>query len=145
MVKKASSTHQAILSQQHWQDMHPTLHVRGSHIILLAKGLMQLTLIAIFVNLRSTDSKLHAILYFSVCGVYTALILLRKPYNYERINLRERLSMLAVCCLGLLSVLRTHISIMSDLSFYIALPVVYTVFFFTGLIIHASIQSITLC
>jgi len=134
----------AILSRPFWQDLHPGLHVKGSPMLLVAKAFMQLALIATFVSLRTTHPTWHAILYFCISGAYTVLIHFLRPYNYERLNLWERLSMLAVCYYALLGVLKTHTSSISDLYTTVSLAVALSLLLILGLFLqclHPKYQS----
>ena len=73
---------------------------------ILVKSSLQLYLIAAYTTLSGSYPLVHAILYLSLVTLYTVCTFIIKPYNYERLNLWERVGTLAVLLYGIFGLLK---------------------------------------
>lgn len=96
----------AVFSRPHWQQHQTRLHIKANPRTLLGKSVLQLVLIAAYVSLPFNYPLLHALLYLSSNVTYTVFSLTTKPYNYERANLWERLTLISVLLYGILGILK---------------------------------------
>jgi len=96
----------AVFTRPLWQQCQSRLHIKANPRTFLAKSALQLVLIAAYVTLPPNYPALHAGLYLSANAAYTVFSLTVKPYNYERINLWERLTLLLVLIYSVLGVLK---------------------------------------
>ena len=122
----------AVLTRPVWQDLHPSLHIKGSVIGLLSKAVLQLFLIASFVSLRAKYPTVHAVVYLLFTGLYSIWLFFITPYNYERLNLWEKIAMLAVCIYALFGLIKVTFPATPSIWMHISLYSSYLILFLVG-------------
>lgn len=95
----------AAYSRPLWQQSRTGLNLKIQPFFLLLKTCVQILLIAIGKSLQSTSEVAHGVVFTVIIGVFTGLIYKLQPFNYNRCNLWEFSSMLAVSYLSFLATL----------------------------------------
>ena len=112
----------AAYSRPLWQQSRTGLNLKIKPFFLLLKTCCQILLIAIGKSLQSTSPIAHGIVYTILISVFTVLIYILKPFNYNRCNLWELSSMIAVSYLSFLATL-SNVKSPTHVGWFIALAV----------------------
>ena len=131
----------AVINRPYWQGLHHSLHIRGSVVGLLSKGLFQLTLITVFVCFRSSYSTVHAVFYLTASVLYTVLLFFIRTYNYDRLNLWEKLTMSGVCIYGVLGCIRTQSSLIPSEWLCGIIYITFSILYITGVVLQCVLHK----
>lgn len=97
----------ALWSRPLWQQLQPDLHVKYQPLGLLIHTVFLSVFAAAQISLQSLSPTLHSIVYSSVAAVYLAVLMITKPFNYERANLWRRLLVAGVVVNGVIETVVT--------------------------------------
>jgi ABC-type branched-subunit amino acid transport system substrate-binding protein len=105
----------AAYSRPLWQESRTGLNLKIKPFFLLLKTCYQILLIAIGKSLQSSSPMAHGVVYTILISIFTVCIYKIQPFNYNRCNLWELSSMIAVSYLSFLATLSyakepTHIA-----------------------------------
>jgi ABC-type branched-subunit amino acid transport system substrate-binding protein len=95
----------AAYSRPLWQQSRTGLNLKIQPFFLLLKTCVQILLIAIGKSLQSTSPLAHSIVFTILISMFAAVIYRLRPFNYNRCNLWEFSSILAVSYLSFLATL----------------------------------------
>lgn len=93
----------AAFSRPLWQNSTTELNLKIQPFFLLLKTCVQILLIAIGKSLQSISPLAHGIVFTLLISVYALVIHKLKPFNYNRCNLWQLSSILAVAYISLLA------------------------------------------
>jgi ABC-type branched-subunit amino acid transport system substrate-binding protein len=125
----------AAYSRPLWQQSRTGLNLKIQPFFLLLKTCVQILLIAIGKSLQSTSQVAHGIVYTVIISVFTGLIYKLQPFNYNRCNLWEFSSMLAVSYLSFLATL-SHAKDPKNIGWFIALIFGWGVIFLVSVLVQ---------
>jgi hypothetical protein len=86
------------------------MHLKTRQTFYLQKSLVEVMLVGIRRGLRSRSKLAHGVVYIAVIFIHLILSLIRKPFNYQRLNLWFSFSMFMVLIIGTTSLLEGSIS-----------------------------------
>ena len=102
----------AILFRPLWQTLDTELHIKTYPRFILIKTIFQLLLVALYKAILPVSTLIHSISYLLLMAVFWVLTLKCPGFNYKRVTHWQRLSVLGVLWLGVVSVLGQHVSFM---------------------------------
>ncbi|CAG9318589.1 unnamed protein product [Blepharisma stoltei] len=93
----------AVFFRPLWQELQQNLHVKAVPGYLMVKSVAQTILIVLAKTLKRSSDISHGVAFVILMMTYIAIISRIKSYNYDRFNLWQFLSLIAVVWLALLS------------------------------------------
>jgi ABC-type branched-subunit amino acid transport system substrate-binding protein len=99
-----------IITRPLWQELIPDMHLKTRQTFYLQKSLVEVILVGIRRGLRSRSRFAHGVVYIAVIFIHLILSLIRKPFNYQRLNLWFSFSMFMVMIIGTTTLLENSIS-----------------------------------
>ena len=112
----------AAYSRPLWQQSRSGLMLKIQPFFLLLKTCFQILLIAIGKSLQSSSPIAHGVVFTIIISIFTGLIYKLKPFNYNRCNLWEFSSMVAVSYLSFLATL-SYVRNPTHIGWFIALAI----------------------
>ena len=110
----------AAYSRPLWQQSRSSVMIKIQPFFLLLKTCFQILLIAIGKSLQSSSPIAHGVVFTIIISIFTGLIYKLKPFNYNRCNLWEFSSMVAVSYLSFLATL-SYVKNPTHVGWFIAL------------------------
>jgi ABC-type branched-subunit amino acid transport system substrate-binding protein len=98
-----------VVTRPLWQELIPDMNVMTRQTFYLQKSIVEVVLVGIRRGLRSSHSLTHGVIYVIVMILHMTLCLIRKPFNYPRLNLWFSLSMFMTAVVGLVSLLESNV------------------------------------
>jgi hypothetical protein len=98
-----------VVTRPLWQELIPDMNVMTRQTFYLQKSIVEVVLVGIRRGLRSSHSLTHGVIYVFVILLHMTLCLIRKPFNYPRLNLWFSLSMFMTAVVGLVSLFEHNI------------------------------------
>jgi hypothetical protein len=95
----------AVFLRPVWQDYLPLLHVKALPSYLTFKSAFQVLLIVLNKTLKRYYAFAHGIVFLCLIIIYEAILLTFKAYNYERVNLWQKIGIATVIWLAFTTVL----------------------------------------
>jgi hypothetical protein len=99
-----------VITRPLWQELVPDMHLKTRQTFYLQKSLVEVILVGIRRGLRSRSRVAHGLVYIAVIFIHLILCLIRKPFNYQRLNLWFYFSMSMVIIIGTTTLLEGSIS-----------------------------------
>ena len=112
----------AVFSRPLWQQAKTGLNIKIKPFFLLFKTCVQILLIAVGKSLQSITPLGHGIVFSILISAFTYITYRLKPFNYNRCNLWEFSSLLAVSYMSILATL-SYIGDATNVGWFIALMV----------------------
>jgi hypothetical protein len=86
------------------------MHLKTRQTFYLQKSLVEVILVGIRRGLRSRSRLAHGVVYLAVIFIHLVLCLIRKPFNYQRLNLWFSFSISMVIIVGVTSLLEDSVT-----------------------------------
>jgi hypothetical protein len=99
-----------IITRPLWQELVPDMHLKTRQTFYLQKSLVEVILVGIRRGLRSRSRLAHGVVYIAVIFIHLVLCFIRKPFNYQRLNLWFSFSMFMVIIVGITSLLENSVT-----------------------------------
>ena len=112
----------AAFSRPLWQQAKTGLNIKIKPLFLLFKTCIQIILVAVGKSLQSTTIIGHGIVYSILMIIFTTIAYKLQPFNYNRCNLWEFSSLLAVTYLSILATF-SNVGDPSNIGWFIALMI----------------------
>ncbi|CAG9315213.1 unnamed protein product [Blepharisma stoltei] len=93
----------AVFCRPLWQEFQSVLHVKTLPLFLMAKTIIQITLIVMNKTVKRAEAATHGFLFLLVLLIYVIFIFKNKPYNYPRFSWWQGVSIIGVIWLGLMT------------------------------------------
>ncbi|CAG9315212.1 unnamed protein product [Blepharisma stoltei] len=93
----------AVFCRPLWQEFQSVLHVKTLPLFLMAKTIIQITLIVMNKTVKRAEAATHGFLFLLVLLIYVIFIFKNKPYNYPRFSWWQGVSIIGVMWLGFLT------------------------------------------
>ena len=110
----------AVFSRPLWQQAKTGLNIKIKPFFLLFKTCMQILLIAVGKSLQSITPLGHGVVFSILISAFTLVTYRLKPFNYNRCNLWEFSSLLAVSYMSILATL-SNIGEATNIGWFVAL------------------------
>jgi hypothetical protein len=115
----------AILLRPIWHDYQNSLHIKTFPLFQVVKSVVQVTLICLNKTLKHWHPTVYAILFLCILTVFLTCSILIKAYNYSRVNLWQRLSLVGVGILALIALLNDTVYRSSDFKLVILVVILW--------------------
>jgi hypothetical protein len=100
----------AVLFKPIWQDYQSELHIKTSSSLSLVKTTFKVLLVSLSKSLKRQDSLIHGVLYLALVSIFFLFTLKKGLFNYTRVALWHRLSLVGLFWLSLLGLLSHRVS-----------------------------------
>ena len=125
----------------HWQNDRSQLHLLINPLYMCLKYSISLLFVSLCVTLKTSHPLPHAVIYLVLTCVYVCVVLLVRPYNYERVNLWTRLLTLALCFYGVFGLIRVAVPGFSSEICLIILGAIYAVLGIFGFLVQIFVKK----
>mmetsp|Transcript_20451 Transcript_20451/g.38286 ORF Transcript_20451/g.38286 Transcript_20451/m.38286 type:complete len:1155 (+) Transcript_20451:87-3551(+) len=98
-----------------WQELTPDLHVMTRHNFYIQKSLVEVILVVLRRGLRRTHPLVHSVLYIGGIELHLAFSMLKRPFNYARLNLWFFYSMAIVVWTAIICFVDNHFAPLAKL------------------------------
>ncbi|OMJ91059.1 hypothetical protein SteCoe_6415 [Stentor coeruleus] len=87
-----------------WQEYLPLLHIKTHPKFLMIKSVYQILLILLNKTLKRYDDYVHSIVFAILIFIYVLVLQYVKAFNYDRLNMWQRIGNIAVLWLALICI-----------------------------------------
>jgi hypothetical protein len=99
-----------------WQALTPDMNIKARMSYLHLKSFVEVVLLLSSHVVRRDSETVHAIIYLVVLSLYLLETVLRRPFNYSRLNLWHGVCLSICLCLGCLGLTQHYVPIITGLT-----------------------------